>query len=473
MLKKSSVKNKFILAVLLASIIPFSVGAWYIQKIITEQEKQSFRPHSYEALSRIHSIINDGSIKPANKIISLLAMDHKSMELATVLKKRQIAKPAEINPNYYSHFANYKKLFPNIIGIGLGTEQGGYLEYPSFFTEQGYDPRTRPWYQGALKYPGQAYLNDPYVMQTTGEMVIAIAHTIEANGKIAGVLVTGWNINELQKEVEEFKLNLSGYVILINQNNKIITSRKHTDWLMKTPQEIGIPELNYLIEGELNQVVIAGKNQLAFCYTSATSGWRAISIIDEAELQNNVNKVLIPIVLAYCVTILAILGSIFLIAQIHVIRPIKALSAGAAAIAGNNLEAKVVINNNDEFGMLATTFNEMTEQLKMNFNEIHTQNIILFEREKELQTLVENAQDIILRVDENRTITYLNAISEAYFSEPAKNLIGQTIKCIQMPECFLTTVNEIFDTKRVECGKKYWILSLQLAQTRPKTSRRI
>lgn len=452
MLKKSSVKNKFILAVLLASIIPFSVGAWYIQKIITEQEEQSFRIHSYEALSRIHSIINDGSIKPANKIISLLALDNKTLELANILKRQQIAKPDDIDQQYYSHFTNYKKLFPNIIGIGLGTEQGGYIEYPSFFTEQGYDPRTRPWYQGALQNPSQAYLNDPYIMQTTGEMVISIAHTIETNGKIAGVLVTGWNINELQKEVEELKLNLCGYVILINQNDKIITSRRHTDWLMKTPQEIGVPELNYLIDGELNKVVIEGKHQLAFCYTSVTSGWKAIAIIEEAELQKNVNKVLIPVVLAYCVAILAILVSIFLIAQMYVIRPIKALSEEAVAIAGNNLDARVVINNNDEFGMLATTFNEMAQKLKMNFNKIHTQNLVLFKREKELQTLVENAQDIILRVDENRIITYLNAVFESYGSQPVRNLIGQSIGAIRMPECFLTAIEEIFFKKKMDYG---------------------
>lgn len=452
MLRKSSVKNKFILAVLLASIIPFSVGAWYIQKIITDQEKQSFRIHSYEALSRIHSIVNDGSIKPANKIISLLAMDNKSIELANILQRQQIAKPDDIDQQYYSHFTNYKKLFPNIIGIGLGTEQGGYIEYPSFFTEPGYDPRTRPWYQGALQNPGQAYLNDPYVMQTTGEMVISIAHTIETNGQIAGVLVTGWNINELQKEVEELKLSLSGYVILINQNDKIITSHKHPGWLMKTPQETGVPELDHLIDGELNQIIIDGKPQLAFCYTSVTSGWRAIAIIEEAELQKNVNKVLIPVVLAYCVAILAILVSIFLIAQIYVIRPIKALSAEAVAIAGNNLDARVVINNNDEFGMLATTFNEMAQKLKMNFNKIHTQNLVLFKREKELQTLVENAQDIILRVDKNRIITYLNAVFESYAAQPAKNLIGQPLGTTRMPECFLTAVEEIFAKERSDYG---------------------
>ena len=365
---KLSIKNKLVLITLIVSIVPFVFGAWYIQNKITEQEKQNFKIHSYETLSKMHSRINNESIEPTKKIIALLAMDGISSKLGNILKNQQIAKPADIDSNFYRYLINYSNLYPNIIGVALGTQQRGYIEIPSFFTEPGYDPRTRPWYQGALNHRGQAFLTDPYIMQTTGEMVITVAHTVEDNGDVIGVLGSAYNLNDLQKEAEELQLGLSGYIVLINQNNKVIIASKHKDWLMNAPQEFGFPDFFKLKDNELYNIMIDGKRQIAFTCKSDT-GWLAISVIDESELQGKVNEVLLPIIIAYCITIFVILISIFHVSQVYVINPIKAFAEGTAEIAGNNLNAKVNIVRNDEFGMLASNFNEMAKKLKINFNQ--------------------------------------------------------------------------------------------------------
>lgn len=438
------------LITLIVSIVPFVFGAWYIQNKITEQEKQNFKIHSYETLSKMHSRINNESIEPTKKIISLLAMDGISSKLGNILKNHQIAKPADIDSNFYRYLINYSNLYPNIIGVALGTQQGGYIEIPSFFTEPGYDPRTRPWYQGALNHRGQAFLTDPYIMQTTGEMVITVAHTVEDNGDVIGVLGSAYNLNDLQKEAEELQLGLSGYIVLINQNNKVIIASKHKDWLMNAPQEFGFPDFFKLKDNELYNIMIDGKRQIAFTCKSDT-GWLAISVIDESELQGKVNEVLLPIIIAYCITIFVILISIFHVSQVYVINPIKAFAEGTAEIAGNNLNAKVNIVRNDEFGMLASNFNEMAKKLKINFNQI---GIRLFQQEKELQTLLENIQDIILRIDKNRNIIYLNPVFELYFSTPIKDLLGKNIKSIMMPECFLKAVKEILDKCQNTCDNE-------------------
>lgn len=447
-MRKLSIKNKLVLITLIVSIIPFIFGAWYIQNKITEQEKRNFKLHSYETLSKMHSRINNESIEPTKKIISLLAIDGISSQLGNILRNHQISTPADIDANFYRYLTNYSNLYPNIIGVALGTQQGGYIEIPSFFTEPGYDPRTRPWYQGAVNHRGHAYLTDPYIMQTTGEMVITVAHTVEDNGELIGVLGSAYNLHDLQKEAEKLQLSQSGCIVLINQNNKIIIASKHKEWLMKTPQEFGLPDFFNLKDNELYNIEVDGKRQIAFTCKSDT-GWLAISIIDESELQDKVNEVLIPIIIAYCIAIFVILLSIFHVSQIYVINPIEALSEGTAALAGNNLNAKVNIIRNDEFGMLAANFNEMAKKLKINFNQIC---ITLFQQEKELQTLLENIQDVILRIDKNRSIIYLNPAFESYFSIPIKDLLGKNITSIMLlPECFLKAIDEILDKCQNTC----------------------
>jgi two-component system, sporulation sensor kinase E len=373
-IKKQSIGNQFILWTLLVCVVPFIVGGLYIEKVITKQVHENFEYYTYEILSKIHNKINDGAIKPAFEAISLLAMDDRTSEVMNVIGEKQIKNPEMIDSKIYQFVANYSGVFPRMMAIGLGTEQGGYLEYPSFFTEPGYDSRSRMWYQEAINHKGTAYLTDPYVMITTGEMVVAFSRAVERDGKILGVVVSGWNVQELGKRIEEFKIGTSGYVILLSQNNKVIVCSKHNEWLMKTPLEIGLPALMDLTDdGKIQHITIDGKKQLASVNTSHLSGWKAIAIIDESELAGKVNEIMKPILITCFVMLLLILGSIFLVTKKYVIEPIGELTEGVTALTNGDLEFRVSPGRNNEFGILAAAFNEMANKLKANFEKIQQQ----------------------------------------------------------------------------------------------------
>jgi len=374
-IKKQSIGNQFILWTLLVCVLPFVFGGLYIEKVITRQVHENFEYYTYEILSKIHNKINDGAIKPAYEAISLLAMDDRTYEVADNIGDRIIANSNMIAPTMHHFFANYESIFLHMMGIAIGTQQGGYFEYPSFYSESGYDPRSRVWYEEAVKNRGKAYLTDPYFMQTTGELVVSVARTVEQNGKIVGVVVAGWRVQEIEKEIEDFKIGTSGYVILLSQNNKIIVCPQHREWLMKSPKEIGIPQLLDLADdGKIQHITIDGKEKLASVNTSNISGWKAIAIIDEKELTQKVNQIMTPIFIACFIMLTLILGSIFLITKKYVIRPISGLTEGVTALANGDLEFRVSTRGNNEFGILAEAFNEMARKLKANFEKIRQQN---------------------------------------------------------------------------------------------------
>lgn len=371
--KKQSIGNQFILWTLLVCVVPFIVGGLYINKVITEQVHENFEYHTYEILRKIHDKI-DGSITPAFEAISLLAIDERTTELTNIIGNRIIAEPNMIDPKMYHFFTNYQGIFPHMLSFGVGTEQGGYFEYPSFFSESGYNPRTRMWYQEAVNHRGKAYLTDPYFMKTTGELVIAFARTVERNHEIIGVVAAVWNVHDLEKEVEEFKIGTSGYLILLSQNNKIMVCPKHSDWLMKTPQEIGVPALMDLVDdGKIQHITIDNQKKLASVNTSYVSGWKAIAIIDESELTGKINKIMTPIFIAGFTMLILILGSIFLVTKKYVIEPISELTMGVTALTNGDLEFRVSPGRNNEFGILAAAFNEMANKLKVNFEKIQQQ----------------------------------------------------------------------------------------------------
>ena len=388
-IKKESIGFQFILWTLLVCITAFVVGGLYIEKVITKQVHENFEYYTYEILSKIHNKINDGSIKPAYEAISLLAMDDRTAELASHIRDRQIIGRDMIDPHMYHFFTNYNRIFPHMQPFALGTEEGGYFEYPSYFSESGYDPRSRIWYQEAVNHRGNAYLTDPYFMKTTGELVISFARTVEVDNKIVGVVAAGWDVLQLEKEIEEFKIGKNGHVIILSQNNKIIVSSEHSEWLMKTPEEIGLPELLNLSENrKIQRITIDGKRQLACVNKLDIVNWKAIAIIDESELTEKVNQIMTPIFITALTMLTLILSSIFLITKKYVIEPISGLTEGVTALANDDLDFRVAIKEQNELGILAAAFNEMAKKLKANFNKIRQQNeMILLNtiRQKEIE----------------------------------------------------------------------------------------
>lgn len=440
-MKKKTLRGELLIWTFIAGIVPFIVGSLYIEKTVSKQVREDFGAYAQSVVSKVHTRINEGAIKPAYEAVTLLAVDENTAKLADSIGNQQIDNLNNKNNDIYDGFIKYTNIFSQIKGLAIGTEQGGYFEYPDYFTQLGYDPRTRPWYQAALQKRGKALLTDPYIMHTTGEMVVAVAHTVERQGRTLGVVVTGWNLMEFQREIEELKIGLSGYVMVLNENNKIIVSPRHKEWLMHTPEEVGLPvEILSTENGKIHQVNLEGKKQLICIDTSEESGWRVVAVMEEEELHKKVSAILFPVLLTYFATLVSILGFIFVVTQRYVVGPIRSLQGGAAAIADGDLTARVKNQEHEEFGILATAFNHMAGALQDSFAKIQEQNVMLYKREKEFQTLVENAQDIILRIDRQGRITYINPVFSLYSSQPVEALFGQNFKALGMPELFQNKV---------------------------------
>ncbi len=465
-MKKKTLRGELLIWTFIAGIVPFIIGSLYIEKTVSKQVREDFGAYAQSVVSKVHTRINDGAIKPAFEAVTLLGTDNTVVKMVGDIGSRQITVSDKLDHN----FSKYARIFSEMMGIGLGTEQGGYFEYPSYFTEPGYDPRTRPWYQEAMKHNG-AYLTDPYIMHTTGEMVMSVAKVVEKDGVPIGVVVAGWNLIEIQKEVEELKIGLSGYVMVLNNNNKIIVSPRNKDWLMKTPDELGLPAiLSNEANGNIQKVTLEGKPQLICVNKSEESGWKVIAVMEEEELHKKVSAIVFPVLLTYFATLVSILGFIFIVTQRYVVGPIRSLQEGAAAIADGNLTARVKNQEHDEFGILATAFNHMAGALQDSFAKIQEQNVMLYKREKEFQTLVENAQDIILRIDRQGRITYINPVFGLYSSQPVEALFGQNFKILGMPELFQKKVEAMLQLDKpgiqeqvvefgftARAGSVYWL----------------
>ncbi len=110
--------------------------------------------------------------------------------------------------------------------------------------------------------------------------------------------------------------------------------------------------------------------------------------------------------------ITALAGIVFLISFTFVINfpsvltnPIRAFSEAIKQIANKNYKHRIHIDNKDEFGNLADSFNEMAERLE--HFESSNLNILMFEKSR-AEAVINSLKDASIGIDKNKKILFAN-----------------------------------------------------------------
>ena len=102
--------------------------------------------------------------------------------------------------------------------------------------------------------------------------------------------------------------------------------------------------------------------------------------------------------------------------------PVSALSEGIKEIAKKNYAKRIYLEQEDEFGDLAGTFNIMAEKL----DEYEHSNLakIKFEKSR-IETIINQMKDGIIGLDEQKNILFMNAIAEKLLGLKEPEIIGK------------------------------------------------
>ena len=103
----------------------------------------------------------------------------------------------------------------------LGTRDGGFDMRPDDEMPADYDPRTRPWYQGALA-SGGTLLTEPYVDAATGQLVVTVASPVREGGQTLGVVGGDLALDTLVKTLNALDFAGMGYAFLVSRDGRIL-----------------------------------------------------------------------------------------------------------------------------------------------------------------------------------------------------------------------------------------------------------
>ncbi|MGL6383827.1 methyl-accepting chemotaxis protein [Aeromonas caviae] len=240
----------------------------------------------------------------------------------------------------------------------FGEGSGKMHDSDPSINRDGYDPRSRGWYQEAMAKGGMI-VTKPYLDVAYNILVVTLAQPAQG-GVVGGDL----SIASLVEDVTKMALPADGFAILMHKDGTVI-AYKDAAKAMKPASEIDNDLTNALIEQSKsgNSLVPAyfdneGRDKLLWAVDIPNTDWELVLVLDKATLEAPLSSLLMT---QLGLALLVLVGSILAISWLVslLLGPLTKVSQALARIADGNgdLTQRIKIDANDEVGQLANSFN--------------------------------------------------------------------------------------------------------------------
>ncbi|MCX2888782.1 chemotaxis protein [Pseudomonas sp. LB-090624] len=260
----------------------------------------------------------------------------------------------------------------NFLFTYLGQANGVFTQRPDTQMPAGYDPRQRPWY-GAAANAGQTVLTAPYQGAVGGLMVtIATPVKSKSNGELIGVVGGDVTLDTLVEIINSVDFGGMGHAFLADANGQVIVS-PNKDQVMKNLKDI-YPGSNLRVAAGMQDVTLNGQDRIiSFAPVAGlpSAQWYIGLSIDKDKAYAALSQFRTSAIIAMLIAVAAIAGLLGLLIPV-LMRPLTTMGRAMRDIAEGegDLTRRLVVQNKDEFGELATSFNRFVERIHASISEV-------------------------------------------------------------------------------------------------------
>ena len=291
--------------------------------------------------------------------------------------KGELMTPSEnggIEQQIFEAFAHYAKTHPGTLYVYMGTQDGGYIQWPETKNAANYDPGKRPWYQKAMSETGRIIRTDPYTDSVTGSLIVSNAKTFtDRNGKAYGVMAIDVSSDKLAQIMNQIKIGKTGYAMMLHKSGLILADPRHPENNLQLVSDVKIPHLEQIVANDTASFTtkIDSVSYQVNSFPSANTDWIVAAFIQEKELSEVAADIRIMVLGITVLVLLVIVVMTFIISG-RFTKPVNQMVAGLKDVAQGegDLTMRLATHSKDEIGQMAVWFNLFIEKLQGIITEI-------------------------------------------------------------------------------------------------------
>jgi signal transduction histidine kinase len=305
------------------------------------------------------------------------------------------------------------------------------------------------------------YYSPVWVDEASGEPLMTIAIPLRPlrSVEFSGVLVADIRFSSVQGLIRGLQIGDNQNIYVVTANAQVVAYEDRS--LVSDETFVDLAPGQGQVMGLLGNDVV---------YATGTINFGELDMAVVAETPSSValqsaRQGLVITAIVTVITLVLAVGAITFMA-FQAVRPIEELSTVAQSISDENLSVRAKVGRQDEIGVLARSFNDMTDRLQANLTYLEAQAKELSEKNKALRVATAKAKEAarikgeFLATMSHELRTPLNAIigfSDMLLMGMSGDLNEQQDHKIRRLQengkRLLDLVNDILDVTRIEAGR--------------------
>lgn len=381
------IKNKLMLALSFATVIPVLVVTSIIAYLASSKAVEDFENTSGQTLSVVQSNF-ENFIGNIEKTVDFLATSQvltaEDGQPFSVYHSPEGQAPAEVamekggyERSVFQLFKDLGQNHPEFVYVYAGDQGDGYVEWPGTYEYAEWEPKKEHWYSHGMNSVDEVALPGAYYWEPDDAVYITAVRGFKRQQSVVGAVAIDVSIKTLTDMVRNTPVGETGSLMVIEDTGTILVDIISPDNNFKNIDELSSDQYKSIAQARsgMLEVNIADKPYIANVMTSPELGWKFVALVPEKEIFVGTME-LIQTTIVVCIVLLLIFALISYFMATRLIAPIERVSSSLKNIAEGegDLTAKIDIQSKDETGVLSDWFNQFLESTRALIADIKSSN---------------------------------------------------------------------------------------------------
>lgn len=349
-MNRNSIISKLVLLTIVLVSFSVIIGVYGILKLQNEMLKATQNNLHDSATANARSFWN--YIQTYSQLIDFLSKD-ENVKGASKNQNDEVTWMTKL-------FRSILKSHNKIMFVYLGLEDGRMYVQPETELPEGYDPRSRPWYQKAKASPNEVIITEPYVDAFTGKTIISVAKAVITEDGIIGVVGLDLDLTDLAQSLLKNDGYLTGVVsstgtiVLHSIDSYVGKNVSSTDFFRKWKEGKRSGVFRYVYD---NQARYTG-------YYKLDNGWIYATLILEKDILKKTNSTILIFILLLVVAVVSGLVFAYYVSKNNIVRPLNRFVQISEKMANGDLSVDFKGKYTNEFESLSQSLDSTVSGLR-------------------------------------------------------------------------------------------------------------